>query len=71
MKTTNSKLPAVGTILVRAEAPTVRYRVTSVIKGQAARILPFRASGREVIVARLGGVLAGDGSIWNATGEVF
>lgn len=66
------KLPAVGTIVARTEAPTVRYRVTS-IHGRGAqayaRLLPFRSSGREVVVTLIGGTLAGDGSAWVPAGE--
>jgi hypothetical protein len=69
----NTKLPPVGTLVARVEAPTVRYRVTSVHgAGRQAyvRLLPFRAQGREVAVTMIGCTLAGDGSRWIATGEV-
>ncbi len=72
-KPARQKLPTVGTIITRQEAPTVRYRVTSTHGKGAnayARCLPFRTSGREVCVMILGATIAGDGSVWTATGEI-
>jgi hypothetical protein len=62
-----SKLPVVGTILSRVEAPTVKYRVTTILgtgRNASARILPFRSRGREILVGMLGGAITGDGSVW-------
>lgn len=61
------KLPPVGTILVRTEAPTVLYRVTSVHgKGTCAyaRLLPYRRSGTETAVTMVGKLIVGNGSVW-------
>lgn len=43
------------------------YRVTSVSSG-VARCLPFRRSGREVFVVKIGDAWAGDGSAWRRAG---
>lgn len=62
------KLPPVNTLVARVEAPTVCYNVTSIFRqggrAVAARLLPYRASGREIIVALERGHIVGDGSIW-------
>lgn len=53
----------VGDLVARVEASTMLYRVTSVSSG-VARCLPFRRSGREVFVVKIGDAWAGDGSAW-------
>lgn len=62
---------AIGDLVARVEAPTVIYRVTSQHAGHA-RILPFRRSGRELILVPLkrgSSTWIGDGSQWLLTGR--
>jgi hypothetical protein len=56
----------VGTLVARVEAPTVLYRVTSTLRRDVVRILPFRRSGAERVLVNIGGVWAADGSQWTA-----
>lgn len=64
----NTKLPAVGTLVARVEAPTVLYRVTSTIRDSgkpvAVRLLPYQRQGREVLAILDGRRIVGDGSVW-------
>jgi hypothetical protein len=57
-----------GTIVARTEAPTALLRVNSwhiTDKGlTAVRVLPYRRSGAEEILAKVGSVWVGGGSVW-------
>ena len=58
------KLP-IGTLVARVEAPTVLHRVTSTIGPRdIVRILPYRRSGAEHVLMRIGGTWCGNGSAW-------
>lgn len=54
----------IGALIARAEAPTVRYRITSITPNGTAHCLPYQAQGREVFVLLGVDHIVGDGSIW-------
>lgn len=58
----------VGDLVVRIEAPTVLYRVTSRYP-KFLRILPYRRSGKEHVIMPMGSHWVGDGSIWKKVGS--
>ncbi len=58
----------IGDLVARVEAPTMLHRVTSMTPAFV-RLLPFRRSGREVAILKIGKHWLGDGSVWNFVGR--
>lgn len=54
----------ISDLIVRIEAPTVIYRVTSKIADGVFRCLPYRRSGKEVVIIKTKTHWIGDGSVW-------